>query len=131
MANDAHISLVGTVITEPTNKQVNSSTVFSMRVAVNTTKKQEGSQYPASDIYDVSVWGKQGEYLIDKVKIKARVWVTGDMMMGEPWTDRQNITHVTPRVTANAVKVLSGGNYTRQNTQQEAPAETAEEAPPF
>ena len=54
MANDAHISLVGTVIQEPTNRQVNGSTVFSMKVSVQTTKKQENSQYNATDVYDVS-----------------------------------------------------------------------------
>ena len=132
MANDAHVSMVGTVIADPTNKQFNNTTVLSIKLAVTTTKKQENSQYPASDIYDVSMWGKQAEYYIDKIKMKTRLWVTGDMMMGEPWTDRQNVTHVTPRVNVNSIKVLSGGgNYNNRNaaSTEAAPAETEEEAP--
>ena len=65
MANDAHINFVGTVLQDPTNRQVNGNTVLGLRVAVQTTKRQEGSQYPASDIYDVSVWGKQAESLME------------------------------------------------------------------
>lgn len=129
MANDARISMVGTVLQDPTNRQVNSSTVFSMRVGVQTTKKQEGSRWPASDVYDVAVWGKAGESLMGKVVAKTKVWVTGDFMLGEPWQDRQGKEHQSLRVTASSVKILSGGNNTNSNNNnQSAPAED-EEAP--
>ena len=111
MANDARISIFGTVVQDPTNRQVNSTTVFTMRVAVQTTKKQEGSQWPASDLYEVSVWGKPGENLMGKIKTKSKVWVTGDFMLGEPWQDRQGKEHQSLRVTASHVKILSGGTY--------------------
>lgn len=128
MANNARVTFIGTVISEPTNKQVNNTTVFSMKVGVKTTKKQEGSQYPASDVYEVSVWGKPGEYLIPKIKAKTKVWVCGDMMMGEPWTDRNGTTHISPRVNAEIVEITSGGNFTNtQNTSTEnnpTPVET-------
>lgn len=132
MANDARISIVGTVLQDPTNRQVNNSTVLSMRVGVQTTKKQEGSQWPASDVYDVAVWGKTGEGLMGRVKAKTKVWVTGDFMLGEPWQDRQGKEHQSLRVTASHVKILSGGNNTNSNNNnnntQAAPAED-EEAP--
>ena len=130
MANDARISIVGTVLQDPTNRQVNNSTVFSMRVGVQTTKKQEGSQWPASDVYDVAVWGKPGEALMGRVKAKSKVWVTGDFMLGEPWQDRQGKEHQSLRITASHVKILSGGgtyNNNNNNTRQ-APVED-EEAP--
>ena len=129
MANDARISIVGTVLQDPTNRQVNNSTVFSMRVGVQTTKKQEGSQWPASDVYDVAVWGKPGEALMGRVKAKSKVWVTGDFMLGEPWQDRQSKEHQSLRVTASHVKILSGGgNYNNSNNTRQAPVED-EEAP--
>lgn len=133
MANDARISLVGTVLQEPTNRQVNNSTVFTMKVAVNTTKKQEGSPYPASDVYDVSVWGKPGEALINRVKLKTKVWVAGDFMLGEPWKDRSGKEHTSLRVTASHVKILSGGggynnNNNNNNNTQSA---NAEDGDPF
>lgn len=133
MANDARISIVGTVLQDPTNRQVNNSTVLSVRVGVQTTKKQEGSQWPASDVYDVAVWGKTGEALMGRVKAKCKVWVTGDFMLGEPWQDRQGKEHQSLRVTASHFKILSGGNTNSNNNNtsnntQAAPAED-EEAP--
>lgn len=134
MANDARISIFGTVIQEPTNKQINNSTVFSMKVAVQTTKKQQNSPYPATDIYDVAVWGKIGESLISKVKAKTKVWVAGDFMLGEPWKDRQGVDHQSLRVTASHVKIISGGNYTGNNqnyTANNAANEINDEEAPF
>lgn len=128
MANDAHISMVGTVLQDPTNRQVNSTTVLSLRVGVQTTKKQENSQWPASDVYDVAVWGKTAEALMSRVKAKTKVFVTGDFMLGEPWKDRQGKEHQSLRVNANSVKVLSGGSTTpNNNNNNQAPAD--EEAP--
>ncbi len=138
MANDASITMVGTVLQDPTNRQVNSSTVFSMRVGVQTTKKQEGSQWPASDVYDVAVWGRAGEALMGKVKAKSKVWVTGDFMVGEPWTDRQGKEHFSLRVNANHVKILGGGTYNGNNNNNNAnanrntaPAPAEDEEAPF
>lgn len=132
MANNAHITLVGTVIQEPTNRQVNSSTVFSMRVAVKTTKKQENSKWPASDIYDISVWGKTGENLISRVKTKTKVFVCGDFMVGEPWKDREGKEHMALRVTASHVEILSNGNFSsNNNSNNNQQANTADEEAPF
>ena len=119
MANEARVSLTGVVISEPTNRQTgNGLTVFSMKVSVRTTKKQENSKYAVSDVYDVSVWGKPGENLIGKVKAKTKVWVCGDQCMGEPWNDRNGTTHISPRVNASFVKILDGGNYDASNQSQ-------------
>lgn len=129
MANDANINIVGTVLQDPTNRQVNSSTVLSMRVAVQTTKKQQNSPYPASDIYDVSVWGKMGENLLNKVKAKTRVWVSGDFMVGEPWKNRNGETQTSLRINATHVKILGGGSTSNNNNYQQATEPVDEEAP--
>lgn len=132
MANDAQISLYGTVLQEPQNRQVNGSTVFSMKVGVSTTKKQENSPYPVSDVYDVAVWGKAGEALIGRIKVKTKVWITGDFMVGEPWKNRNGETQYSLRVTANHVKILGGGNYNnynKNNNNNNNTAEEPEEAP--
>lgn len=131
MANDARISIVGTVLQDPTNRQVNNSTVLSMRVGVQTTKKQEGSQWPASDVYDVAVWGKPGESLMGRVKAKSKVWVTGDFMLGEPWQDRQGKEHQSLRITASHVKILSGGSNPSNNSNNTQQTPTEDEEAPF
>lgn len=135
MANNAHISILGTVMQDPTNRQVNNSSVLSMRVAVKTTKKQENSQWPASDVYDVSVWGKLGENLMNRIKAKTKVWVCGDFMLGETWTDRNGKEHQSLRITANHVEPVSNGsssgNYNNNNSNNNVPAPADEEEAPF
>ena len=127
MANDAHVAMVGTVMADPKSRQVNDSTVLDIRLAVTTTKKQEGSQYPASDFYDVKVWGKLGERLMQTVKAKSKLFVTGDMYMGEPWQDRDGNTHINPIVRADSIKDL-----TPKSAGAAAPQQTVEtEEAPF
>lgn len=134
MANNATVFLSnGTVIQEPKTSQTSTnSTWLKLSVAVTTTKQQPGSKYPASDIYNVNVYGKTAEYLIGKIKLKTKINVVGDMYMGEPWQDREGKTHISPVVTANKVDIISGGNFqnnnnNNNNTNQTAPAD--EEAP--
>lgn len=137
MANDAQINLVGNVISEPKTNQWNNSTVLSFSVAVRTTKKQEGSQYYENDIYNVSVWGKQGETLLAAIQKGTMVWVSGDMMM-RSYKNRNNETVTSPSVNASTVKILAKGkNSAYQSrtegvaTQQPQNQADAEDDPPF
>lgn len=136
MANDARTNLIGTLIAEPKTTQWNNSTVLSFSVSVRTTKKQEGSQYYDTDIYNVSVWGKQGENLLSTLQKGTQVWVEGDQMM-RSYKNRNGETVTSPSINASSVKVLSKGksfngqssaaSTTRQIQQQV----DAEEEPPF
>lgn len=131
MANDAHVTLYGTVLQDPTNRQTsNNSTMFNIKLAVQTTKQKEGDKYPQSDIYDVVVFGKPAEYLIGKVKAKTKLLVIGEQQMGDPWTDRNGVTHISPRVNSSNVKILAGGSWNNNNSAQQ-PAQTNTDDVPF
>lgn len=139
MANDARINLVGNVINEPKTNQWNNSTVLSFSVGVRTTKKQENSQYYESDIYNVSVWGKQGENLLTPLQKGTMVWVEGDLMM-RSYKNRNNETVVSPSVNASMVKVLMKSKPRSQSASaadvnavasQIANQVDSEEEPPF
>lgn len=132
MANDATISLVGRVSKEPSQKQINGTTVLNLNLSVSTTKKAEpGAKYPyLNDYYDVSVWGKTAEYLLGKVNVGSSLWVTGEFMVGEPWKDREGREHTSLRVTASKVKIL--GSTTRSNnTVTQTVNEIMDEEAPF
>ena len=135
MANNAHITLYGNVMLEPKTSQWNNQTIMNLKVSVQTTKKQENSQYPATDVYDVTVWGRSAEALSNKVKAKSRVLIIGDFMTGDIWQDRNGNNHPTLKVTANSVTILGdGGNYSgnRNYNNSSAPASVAaDEEPPF
>lgn len=140
MANDARINLVGNVINEPKTNQWNNSTVLSFSVGVRTTKKQENSQYYESDIYNVSVWGKQGENLLASLQKGTMVWIEGDLMM-RSYKNRNNETVVSPSVNASMVKILmkskphsgqsSGAGSVNAVANQIANQVDSEEEPPF
>ena len=129
MANDAHVSLVGNVISEPRNSQYNGSTLLSFGVSVATTKKKENSQYYETDIYNVSVWGKAAEFLIDKLQKQTMVWVEGEQSM-HTFKDRNGEEHTSPSVKANSVKILAKGKFKKQTNDTETTQEDNEE-PPF
>ena len=136
MANDARTNLVGTLISEPKTTQWNNSTVLSFSVSVRTTKKQEGSQYYETDIYNVSVWGKQGENLLSTLQKGTQVWVEGDQMM-RSYKNRNGETVTSPTINASFVKILSKGkSYGSQSTVNSSAKQTeqqadSEEDPPF
>jgi len=107
MANNAFVIISqGTVLRDPKQFQTaNDQTGLKIAVAVQTTKKKEGEQYAQSDFYDVTVTGKQAEYLLDKVKAKTKLYVDGELLMGDPWTDQKGVAHVNPKVYARVVRI--------------------------
>ena len=52
-------------------------------------------------------------------------------MIGDPWQDRNGNSHQSLRVTANAVKILSGGNYNGNNNNNNNSQPAEEEEAPF
>ena len=138
MANNATVSLYGTVITDPTNKQTqNGKTMLSMTCSVQTTKKSNDPKYPnQTDLYNVFVFDRFAESLIPTIKKGTKLYIVGDLQMGDPWTDRNGVTHVSPQVTATKLIVTSGGNWNNNNRSNysapaAAPAPQVEEEMPF
>ena len=81
MANDAKVFVTGNLIKDPTHTVANNQTVVSFTVAANTTlKKEDGSGYE-SNFYNVSVWGKPGEWLLEKIQKGTQVEVCGELML--------------------------------------------------
>ena len=147
MANKAHVMIrQGRVMQEPKTKQTsNNQTWMSINLAVTTTKKQENSQYPASDFWNINIFGKTAEGLVGKIHAKTVIDVIGDMYMGEPWTDRDGKVHITPTCNAQSVDIISGGttgnnsnnsnnnnnSRTYNNTPQQVEDPAEYEDPPF
>jgi len=82
MPNNAKINLFGNLTKDPEARTVGSNSVVSMGVAVNTMRKNADNTY-RTNFYDVSVWGKPGEYLMQRLQKGSQVWVTGDFAQDE------------------------------------------------
>ena len=104
MSNGAKVSLTGRLTKDPTQKNWQGTTVVSFSMAVNTTKK-DGDKYIA-DFYNVSVWGKSGEFILPRVKKGSLVQVYGDLIM-QPYTDKNGQERQSLSVRATDVLPLS------------------------
>ena len=121
MSNCAKVSITGRLTKEPVQKNWQGTTVVSFTVAVNTTKK-EGDKY-VSDFYNVSVWGKSGEFILPRITKGSLVQVYGDLTLQE-YTDKNNTQQKALAVRATDVLPLSSTTQKKQATEED-------EAPPF
>ena len=104
MANGAKVSLIGRLIKDPQQKNWQGTTVVSFTIAVNTTKK-EGDKY-ISDLYNISVWGKSGEFIFPRVEKGTMVSVHGDLIL-QTYNDKNGAEQKALAVRASDVIPLT------------------------
>ena len=102
MANNAKINILGNLTKDPELNNRNGVNVASLSVAVNTDAKNPDGTFK-TDFYEVSVWGKQGEYLMQRLQKGSSVWVAGGLSTGE-YVGRDNQKHFTLRIRADDVR---------------------------
>lgn len=105
MPNNAKISIIGNLTRDPQARQAGSSNVASFSVAVNTMNKKGDGAYE-SNFYDVSAFGKLGEYLMQHLQKGTQVWVNGDFAASE-YTNKDGVVRHAMRISATDVRVLS------------------------
>lgn len=111
MPNNAKVTLVGNVVSDPVQRKAGSTDVTSMRVAVNVSTKKDDGTFD-SNFYSVSVFGKQGEYLMQQAQKGTQVWATGDLVLrsytAKDGTERQDLN-----LTATDVRCLKNTKGSR------------------
>jgi len=122
MSNGAKVALTGRLIKEPTQKNWQGTTVVSFTMAVNTTKK-EGDKY-ISDFYNVSVWGKSGEFILPRITKGTMVQVYGDLIL-QTYNDKNNVERQSLSVRASDVVPLTSTSGTKKSSDNE------DSPPPF
>jgi single stranded DNA-binding protein len=129
MANDACVFVTGNLIKDPTHSVVNNQTVVSFTIAVNTTlKKADGTGYE-SNFYNVSLWGKPGEWLLEKAQKGTQVEVVGELFL-QKYTNK-NTGESGQSINIRAYKVtprarMKGAPTRQANTNQESNEEPDE-----
>ena len=121
MSNGAKVSLTGRLTKDPTQKDWQGTTVVSFSMAVNTTKK-EGDKY-ISDFYNVSVWGKSGEFILPRIQKGTLVQVYGDLIL-QPYKDKTGVERQSLAVRATDVLPLSSNKDKKEASNDDGP-------PPF
>jgi single-strand DNA-binding protein len=106
------------------------TSVCSMRVAVNTRRKdQSGEWTDKPNYFDVTVWGAQGENCAQYLQKGRPVAVNGRLEWRE-WEDQQGNKRQAVDIIANSVQFLgsregaeNGGRFTPQS---DVPADTGD-----
>ncbi len=80
MPNGAKVCIIGNLIKDPETSTTKAGNVTKFTVAVNTTMKKATGEGYESNYYNVSVWGKPGEWLMDKLQKGTSVEVVGGLM---------------------------------------------------
>ncbi len=118
MANNAKVSIIGNLTKDPEMRQVGSGNVVSLSVAVSTSRKNQDGSFK-SDFYEVSVWGKQGDFLMQRLQKGSGVWITGDLTTDE-YVGRDQKTHLVLRIAATDVRGFARLKETGQTGQGKA-----------
>lgn len=113
MSNGAKVALTGRLTKDPKSSNWQGSTVISFSMAVNTTKK-EGDKYVA-DFYNISVWGKTGEFILPRVSKGSLVQVYGDLIL-QKYKDSNGQERESLSVRASDVIPLMPNGATKKET---------------
>jgi single-strand DNA-binding protein len=127
----AILALSGTVGKDADIRQTNSGLVARFPVAANSRQKdRDGNWNDLASWFEVTVFGKNEQYLRDQFYKGAKVFVSGELAI-EQWTDRDGNKRMTPRVTANHAEGLSrqGDAQTTAPRAQQRPEPQARHAP--
>lgn len=124
MANNAKITLMGNLTKDPEMHQTTRGTNVSFGVAVSTSKKNQDGSFK-TDFYDVTVWGKQADFLLTRLQKGSGVWVNGDLTLDE-YVGRDQQKHMALHVNATDVR----GFARLKETGQAAAAPAAQTAMP-
>lgn len=103
------VALTGNLTKDPESHEVGSTSVVSLRLAVNGSKKnQQGVWEDKPNYFDVNVWGAQGESCMKYLSKGRPVAVNGRLEWSE-W-EKDGKKNQAVRVVANQIQFLGNGD---------------------
>src|SRR6187401_2187303 len=108
-ANINRVVLVGNLTRDPELRHTPSGTaVCSLRIAVNTTRKDESGQWvDKPNYFDVTVWGQQGENCAQYLAKGRPVAIDGRLEWRE-WEAQDGSKRQAVEIVADTVQFLGG-----------------------
>lgn len=126
--NINRVTITGNLTRDPELRATSGGTpVCSLRVAVNTRRKQGDDWVDKPNYFDVTVWGKQGENAAQYLSKGRAVAIDGRLEWRE-WEDKGGNKRQSVDIVADTVQFLgSGGDGGGQSRQQsDIPADTSD-----
>lgn len=100
-----YVHLFGNMTADPTLRDANGTNVASFSMASRTTQKLSDGTYQ-SDFYDISVWGRQAEYIMAHAQKGTACNVRGELVKNE-YKSKSGETRVALRVRADNVELVN------------------------
>ena len=131
------VVITGNLTRDPELRNTSSGMpVCSLRIAVNTRRKQGDEWVEKPNYFDVTVWGKQGENCATYLEKGRPIGVDGRLEWRE-FDDREGNKRQAVEIIADTVQFLGGregggggaGNGSRFTPQSDVPADTGDFAP--
>ena len=128
-SNINRVVLVGNLTRDPELRHTPSGTpVCSLRLAVNTRRKDESGQWTDKPNYfDITVWGQQGENCAQYLSKGRPVAVDGRLEWRE-WEAQDGTKRQAVEVIADTVQFLGGRGETGGDSPQYVPASATAQA---
>ena len=136
-SNINSVVVTGNLTRDPELRNAGSTPVCSLRIAVNTRRKQAGEWVDKPNYFDVTVWGAQGENCANYLSKGRPVAVEGRLDWRE-WETQDGQKRQAVEIIANSVQFLGSrgdnageGNGNGFKGASDVPADTSdlEEAP--
>jgi single-strand DNA-binding protein len=136
MANINRVTITGNLTRDPELRSTQGGTsVCSLRVAVNTRRKNAGGEWEDyANYFDVTVWGNQAESCATYLQKGRPVAVDGRLQWRE-WTNDKGDKRQAVDIVADTVQFLGsreggGGNGSNFKPQTDVPADTSDFSAP-
>jgi len=122
------VVIAGRLTRDPELRAVGSTSVASLRLASNSSKKVGDNWEDVAGFFNVSVWGSQGENVARFCSKGSQVVVTGRLVWRE-W-EKDGVKRQEVGVTASQVQFV-GGKSDRPAAVAEVPIESEFDEVPF
>lgn len=109
MSDINSINIIGRLTRDAELKYNNTGTpVLNISIAVNTSKKQDDTWIDEPNFFDVVLWGKLGESLIQYLQKGKQIAITGELKQ-DRW-EQDGIQRSKVKIKANNIQLIGANN---------------------
>jgi single-strand DNA-binding protein len=109
MEDTNNLTIIGRIVKDAELKQSEYPICY-FTIAVNRSKKnKEGQREGEASFFDINVFGKYAEIMVERLKKSVMVCITGELKQ-ERWEDKQQQKRSHVVITADKIQIVGGNN---------------------
>lgn len=104
--NNAKVTLLGNLTKDPTMTKVGENNVCNFMIGVSTSQKDSEGNFK-SNFYNIAVWGRQAEQMMNRLQKGSQVFVVGDLSADTYVSNADKKSYPDLKVVASDVRALA------------------------